>query len=134
MSVTFDVDVSKVEQLTEAIKQFQDEAETKINTYLHGEGYRRFEQAIHNAMPVSGRSWNGKRAAAKTSRSVQDKDKGENLAVTLHSTTVYGYLYFPDDGSNTKHHYGGQHFFEKGVENETTQAINDMIDILMKEV
>lgn len=134
MSETFDLDVSKMEQLTKTIKQFQAEAETKINTYLHGEGYRRFEQAIHNAMPVSGRNWNGKKAPAKTSHSIQDKDKEENLAVTLRSTTVYGYLYFPDDGSNTKNHYGGQHFFEQGVENETTQAINDMIELLMKEV
>lgn len=134
MSVTFDVEKKSHDMLIETIQKFQEDAEVKITEYLHGKGYEKFEKAIHNAMPASGRKWKGKIAPAKTSKSIQDKNKDENLAVTLRSTTRYGYLYFPDDGSNTRSHIGGQDFFKRGVENETTDAINEMIDLLMKEV
>lgn len=130
MSVTYSVDYQQIEELESAIKQYQDGAEDKINRYLHGEGYDRFDTAIHNAMPESGRKWKGKKTAARQANSLQDKNKSENLAVTIRARTAYGYLYFPDDGSNTVHHQGNQRFFERGVEQETDTAINDMIEIL----
>lgn len=92
-----------------------------------------FEKAIHNAMPESGRKWRRKKAAAKKANSLQDKNKAENLAVTIRAKTTYGYLYFPDDGSNTLHHYGNQRFFESGIEQKETEAVNDMIELLMLE-
>lgn len=134
MSVQFSVDDSGIEKLQDAIKNFQKDAEAKITQYLHGAGYKRFEKAIHDAMPVSGKKWEGKKAPAKTAKSIQDKDKHENIAVTLKSTTQYGYLYFPNDGSNTDRHYGNQRFFEAGVDSEQEQAINEMIEILMKDI
>lgn len=130
MSATYSLDYDKVQELQDTIQQYQEGAESKINHYLHGEGYDMFDKAIHNAMPESGRKWKGKKAAAKGAKSLQDKNKGENLAVTIRATTAYGYLYFPDDGSNTIHHYGNKQFFEKGVESKADKAVNDMLDAL----
>lgn len=133
MSVTFKTDTKEAQQLQEYISQYKEEAERKINSYLHGQGYELFEKSIHNAMPVSGRKWSGKKPPAKTAKSIQEKTKDENLAVTLRATTTYNYLYFPDDGSNTEKHNGNQHFFEKGVEDKTAQATKDMMELLIKE-
>lgn len=133
MSVTYGLDYESAQRLQETIKQYQENAEKKINAYLHGKGYDMFEKAIHNAMPESGRKWKGKKTAAKAADSLQDKDKGENLAVTIRAKNAYGYLYFPDDGSNTLHHYGNQRFFERGIEQKEAEAVNDMIELLMLE-
>lgn len=40
-------------------------------------------------------------------------------------TTVIEDLYFPDDGSNTVHHMGNQHFMQHGAEN-SLGAIADL--------
>ncbi len=130
MSKTYNLDYEGVKQLEDAIKNYQEHAEEKITQYLHGKGYERFEKAIKNAMPESGRKWKKKKRAAKTAASLQDKNKSENLAVTIGAKTAYGYLYFPNDGSNTIHHHGNQRFFEKGVEAEKQEAANDMIELL----
>lgn len=129
----FEVDYSGLDNLEQAIKEYPDNAEKKINQYLHGKGYSTFEKAIQNAMPVSGRRWEGKRPQAKGSKSLQDKDKGSNLEVTIRATNAYNYLYFPNDGSNTLHHFGNQQFFERGVEQETDTVVNDMLDLLQFE-
>ncbi len=130
MSVTYSLDYESALELQNTIQQYQDDAEGKINRYLHGEGYDMFDKAIHNAMPESGRKWRGKKTAAKGTKSLQDKNKSENLAVTIRATSAYGYLYFPDDGSNTIKHYGNQQFFEKGVESKADKAVNDILDSL----
>lgn len=119
-----------VQKLEDTIKEYQEGAEEKINQYLHGKGYSMFDRAIHNAMPVSGRKWKGKKAAAKDAKSLQDKNKSDNLSVTIRAKTAYGYLYFPNDGSNTERHFGNQQFFQKGVEEKADEAVNDMIDVL----
>lgn len=130
MSITYSLDEGNVLELEETIKEYQDGAEEKINRYLHGEGYEMFEKSIQNAMPESNRNWRGKNVAAKDAKSLQDSNKSENLAVTIRAKTQYGYLYFPDDGSNTIRHQGNQHFFQRGVEEKASEAVNDLIDVL----
>ncbi len=130
MSVEFSLEYDDLKAFEEAVKAYPGNAEKKINKYLHGKGYSIFEKAIKNAMPVSGRTWKGKKNAAKTSNSIEDKNKDDNLSVTLHPPTRYNYLYFPNDGTNTERHIGNQRFFERGVEQESNQAINDMLDLL----
>lgn len=130
MSITYAIEDDQLTELEATIKQYQEGAEDTINRYLHGTGYSRFEAAIRNAMPESGRKWRGKKTAAKKANSLQDKNKNENLAVTIKARQAYGYLYFPDDGYNTINHFGNQRFFEKGVESETETAVNDMIELL----
>lgn len=130
MSITYSMDESNVLELETTIKEYQNGAEEKINKYLHGKGYEMFESSIQNAMPESNRQWRGKKAAAKDARSLQDGNKSENLAVTIRAKTEYGYLYFPNDGTNTIRHQGNQQFFRQGVEEKENDAINDLIDAL----
>lgn len=130
MSITYSMDESNVLELEATIKEYQDGAEEKINKYLHGKGYEMFEKSIRSAMPESNRTWHGKKVAAKAARSLQDGNKSESLAVTIRAKTEYGYLYFPNDGTNTIHHQGNQQFFRKGVEEKENDAINSLIDAL----
>lgn len=132
MSVTYQLSDENIERLQTTIKQYQQEAEVKINQYLHGKGYDMFEKAIHNAIPESGRRWNGKKTAARKANSLQDENVSDNLSVTIKARKNYRYLYFPDDGSNTLHHCGNQRFFEKGVESNEEQAVNDMVELLTR--
>ncbi len=126
-----EVDYGEWEALEEAMKAYEGDVEKKVNGYLHGKGYEAFEKAIRNAMPQSDRK--GKTRHAKTSKSIQDKYPSANLTLTIASKKPFGYLYFPNDGSNTKHHYGNQQFFERGVEQKTNQVIEDMVELLQFE-
>ena len=119
----FRVEATEFERLENAIKNFPGEAESIINEVLHTEGSQLIQEAIRNLMPVSGREWKGKKAAAKEANSLTDM-KG-NLFVEVKSTNNYNYLYFPDDGTNTKKHAGNQQFFLKGAESQQ-EAIIDL--------
>ena len=118
----FRVEATEFERLENAIKSFPGEAETIINEVLHGEGSQLIQAEIKNLMPVSGREWKGKKAAAKEGNSLTDM-KG-NLFVEIKSTSNYNYLYFPDDGTNTKKHAGNQQFFLKGAESQQETIID----------
>ena len=73
-------------------------------------------------MPVSGREWKGKKTAAKSAKSLTDL-KG-NLFVWVKTTNNYHYLYFPDDGTNTRRHVGNQQFFLKGAESQQETIVD----------
>lgn len=119
----FRIEFSDVERLEKAIKNFPGNAENTINEVLHSQEVSdlAFEK-IKNLMPVSRKHWKGKKPAAKTSKSLRS-DNG-NLSLTVRSAKAYQYLYFPDDGSNTRRHVGNQHFFEHGGE----AAKGDIVD------
>lgn len=119
----FRVDVTEFERLQNAIKNFPGDAESVINEVLHNEGSQLIQDAVRNLIPVSGREWKGKKPAAKSAKSLTDL-KG-NLFVEVRTTKNYQYLYFPDDGTNTKNHAGNQQFFLKGAETQQ-EAIIDL--------
>ena len=118
----FRFDATEYDRLVKAIKNFPGDAEKAINEVLHGEGSQLIQKAVKNLMPVSGREWKGKKAAAKSANSLTDL-KG-NLFVTVHTRNNYGYLYFPDDGTNTRRHAGNQQFFLKGAEAQQEEIID----------
>ena len=105
----FRLDATEYDRLVDAIKNFPGDAEKAINSVFHNEGSLLIQDSIRNLMPVSGRTWKGKKRAAKDAKSLTDM-KG-NLFVIVKTTNSYNYLYFPDDGSNTKRHAGNQQFF-----------------------
>lgn len=125
----FRVDATEFERLQNAIKNFPGDAETVINEVLHGEGSQLIQDSIRNLMPVSGREWKGKKPAAKSAKSLTDL-KG-NLFVEVITTKNYQYLYFPDDGTNTKKHAGNQQFFLKGAEAQQEAIIDLCINKLI---
>lgn len=59
----FELDTKQCDEIVKAIENFADgsEAESIINDYLAGEGGDLLKQSIHDLLPVSGRTWKGKK-------------------------------------------------------------------------
>ena len=128
---TYELKASSIEKLQKSLNGYKENAEEEINTYLHGEGYQLFSKSIEDLIPVSER----KKKHAKYSNALEDRYNSsklrgggkQNLSVTIGTKPKYGYLYFPDDGSNTVHHAGNQHFFERGIERKEDEAVDAML-------
>ena len=131
MAEIFKLDVGKIDKLEKAIKEYQGNAEESINEILHQEASPLFQEAITRLMPVSGRKWKGKKGAAKSSKSL--KDIQGNLSITITTTKNYAYLYFPNDGTNTRRHAGNKQFFHQGVEDQQEEIINRCIKRLVSD-
>ncbi len=128
MSV-FRLNSQDFERLEEAMKSFQGNTEETINDVLHNEGGQLIHDEIKRLMPMSGKRWKGKKAPAKTSNSLLIV--GGNLSVTVTTKKAYQYLYFPDDGSNTRRHAGNQQFFSNSGENQKEEILNRCINRLV---
>lgn len=122
------IDIASVDKLQEAMKAYQGEVEPTINEVLHNQGGELISESVRRLIPVSGKHWRGKAPAAKSGKSLQNVN--ENLAVTVKNSKRYGYLYFPNDGSNTRRHVGNQQFFEKGGEAVRDEIIERCITAL----
>ena len=119
---SFELDFDEVESLQQKMEEYGAGAQRIINDVLHGEGGQTIKDKIHMLIPSSGRHWKGKRAPAASADSLQQVNN-EMLAVTIKSKTAYNYLYFPDDGSNTVRHAGGQQFFQHGAEDAAYSVV-----------
>lgn len=125
------INFSEVDRLIEAMKDYQGNTEEAINDVLHNEAGDLAQDSIIRLIPVSGRNWKGKKKAAKSSEPLQNING--NLSVTVTTKKSYQYLYFPDDGTNTRRHAGNQQFFKRGgeavqdeiIERCITKLIND---------
>lgn len=87
-------------------------------------------EAIMTLLPESGRKWKGKRKAAKQSAPFMQTN-GE-LSVTVKTKNAYNYLYFPDDGTNTRRHHGEQYFMYGGAEIKQDEIIDRCIAKLIE--
>lgn len=103
------------------ISQYKDDGIRVINDVLHNEGAEVIQNKIESILPVSGRNWKKKKKAASAAKPFTHVD--ELLAVTVKTRNAYGYLYFPDDGGNTKRHAGNQQFMMRGAENSEDRII-----------
>ena len=112
----------------DAVKNFPGDAEKVINEVLHNEGSILIQDAVRSLMPMSGRTWKGKKPPAKEGKSLTDL-KG-NLSITVQTKPAYHYLYFPDDGSNTRKHAGSQQFFLKGGQSQQ----ETIVDLCLKKL
>ncbi len=124
----FYVDFGKVEELEKAMKAYEGDTANAINEILHNEASPLIQEEIKRLMPVSGRDWKGKAIPAKRAKSLTAVNG--NLSVTVKTTKKYQYLYFPDDGSNTKNHAGNQQFFLRGGEAKKSEIIERCINRL----
>ena len=115
----FKIDFSDAEKLQQAMKDYQGDTEEAINDVLHNYAGDRAQEDIIRLMPVSRKQ---KGSHAKYSNSLQNVLS--NLSVTVTTAGKYGYLYFPDDGTNTRRHVGNQRFFERGGD----AAMNDIVE------
>lgn len=127
----YELKAASLEKLRQAINSCGKNVDNEINIYLHGEGCQLFSRSIENLIPVSNR----KKKHAKYSDAVHDRQNSsklrgggkEKLSVIIGTKPDYDYLYFPDDGSNTVHHAGNQHFFERGIERKEDEAVDAML-------
>ena len=115
------LDANEIDRLVASIKEYGDGAEDAINSVLHDYGAKQIGEEAKKLIHPSGRTWKGKaKSATVADPFMAQKD---NLSVTVKSKSAYNYLYFPDDGSNTRKHAGGQHFMRKGAEAATPAII-----------
>ena len=129
MASEWKLEFSDVERLHKAMEEFQGDTEATINDVLHNEAGDLAQEAIKKLMPVSGKHWRGKKPAAKRSKSLQNVPG--NLSVTVTTKKNWGYLYFPDDGTNTRRHVGNQQFFRRGGENVQDEIAERCINKLV---
>ena len=120
----FEVDVSELEELTEAIQQYGEGAGQLIDESLHGEGAQEIKNRITPLIPVSGRTWKKKGRGARFVMPGGFSQVDESLAVTVVARGKYHYLYFPDDGSNTVKHAGNKQFMRRGAEMASGKIID----------
>lgn len=123
----YKIDMTGVEDIEKALKEYKGNAEEAINDVLHNQAGQLIADSVRRLMPVSNvKPWKGKPKHAKESQSLRQINY--NLAVKVTTAGKYGYLYFPDDGTNTKNHVGEQHFFARGGE----AVKDDIIDRCLK--
>ncbi len=117
------LDAEEVEELQKLMDQYGDNAKRVIDDVLHGEGAEEIKTQIARLLPASGRRWKGKRAAATRAMPRSFEQDNELLSVTIAARGYYHYLYFPDDGSNTRKHAGNQQFMKRGAESSTDKIV-----------
>ncbi len=127
----FTVNYDQSNRLFEAINAYSDNAEDAINNVLWNEAGGLIEREIKRLLPRSNRTWKGKRAAAADANPF--KQQTFNLSVKVTTVTNYGYLYFADDGTNTKNHVGNQQFMLRGAENKADEIVSRCLGALQKE-
>lgn len=106
----YKIDATGVETLQRAIKNYKGNAEKAVNEVLHEEAGPLIQESVQRLIPVS----DAKKKHAKDAKSLRQINY--NLAVKITTAGKYGYLYFPDDGTNTQRHIGNQQFFKQGGE------------------
>ena len=123
------------ERFIKAYKNIPEVADKTINEVLQKEASPLITKSIMGLIPESNRNWAGKLPAAAKSKSVAERKKDrKNLSITIGSTSKYHYLYFPDDGSNTRRHAGNQQFFLRGAEAKQSEIIDLCINRLSDDI
>ena len=126
MSATMRVNAEDFERLQKVLENFPGNSEKSINDVLHGEGGALIQESIRRLIPESGKTWKGKAPPARSGNSLMLVPG--NLSVTTQNTKRYQYLYFPNDGTNTRRHAGNQQFFPRGVENVEREVVDRCIE------
>ena len=132
MGKWFQSDFSEVEKLQKKMEDYGAGAGQIVDDVIHGEGAEEIKKRIAPLIPRSGRTWPKKgrpAASAMPGSFVQDN---EELSVTIAARGKYGYLYFPDDGSNTRKHAGNLQFMRRGAEDAASFVIDRCVKKLIE--
>lgn len=131
-SNTLQLSQTEFERVTGFLEGYQSRAVAHINDVLWNEGATLIQEGIQYLLPESGRTWRGKKPAAKRAAPFTVTDKAA-LSVEVGTKYAYHYLYFPDDGSTTRKHAGNQQFMLRGAEAQQPHIINLCVERLTKE-
>lgn len=129
MSAVLSIEDVEFSRLMDSMKDYGAGAAEVVSDVVHSSGediYREIDPLIH----PSGRTFKGHTSSAKGA-SWQRYDTSEALAITVASTASRRYLYFPDDGSTTEHHFGDQQFMRRGAEAAAPRILEKGIDALI---
>ena len=118
----FELKADQFDALMSRIKAYGDGAEDIINDEFESFGIPEVKEDVQSLIHPSGRKWKGKKASA--AKGSPFTHKKINLGFIVKSKSAYNYLYFPDDGTNTKRHAGRQQFMIRGAE----KAAPDIMD------
>lgn len=128
----FEVRAGELDGLSEEMEKYGQGAGQIVDEVLHGEGAQLIKNRIAPLIPRSGRTWKKKgRAAAAAMPGAFAQDNGM-LSVTIAARNKYHYLYFPDDGSNTRKHAGNKQFMQRGAENAAEEVIERCLGKLLE--
>lgn len=128
----FKLEYEQTEKLISAMEEFGTGSGKVIDEVLHNEGGKYISDEIKGLLPESGRKWKGKKTAAR--RTQPFRQENNSLSVAVVSKTAYNYLYFPDDGTNTKRHRGQQYFMWRGAQNQTDRIIDLCVSRLIEKI
>lgn len=128
----FEVHAEDLDGLSAEMERYGQGAGQIVDEVLHGEGAQLIKNRITPLIPRSGRTWNKKgRAAAAAMPGSFSQDNGQ-LSVTVAARGKYHYLYFPDDGSNTRKHAGNKQFMLGGAEAAAEEVIERCLGKLLE--
>lgn len=122
MAEVFKLDATEIDSLRKITEDYGSESLKVINDVLHEEAAQVIKDKIQNLIPESGRTWKRKKASARNAQPFTQENS--MLAVTIKTVKSYNYLYFPDDGANTKKHIGNKQFMKRGAEEAAVDVIN----------
>lgn len=95
------------------------------------------DEIKENALPLvhpSGRTFKGHRQSARGAGPERVFTQTvDGLTLIVRTNRKFGYLYFPDDGSNTKRHAGNQQFMMRGMEKSTDAIIERCLAALTED-
>lgn len=123
----FEIDVTAYDGVIEMLQQAEN-SEKVVNDILHSYAAEEIKKDIKQILPTSGRRWKGKKAAA--SSTMPFRSENIDLGVWVKNKPAYGYLYFVDDGENTRKHVGNMRFMKRGAE----AAMPRIVDRIQEEL
>lgn len=127
----FAVDYAAFVELAAAMESFPERSERAVNEVLATTGAEEIARSIDALIPVSGRRFKGHSGPARGSK--WQRIVPANLSVTVTTVRKRSYLYFPDDGSNTRRHTGGQAFFFRGAQAASTAVVEQITSKIIEE-
>ena len=126
MSATFTLDDKDIDRLTNAIKNFEGEAEKAIGQYLESKADDIFQKSIINLIPVS----EANKKHAKNSAPLTGDMQG-NLSLYIHTKKQWHYLYFPNEGEGTSKGQPPHDFMGEGLDKKYDEVVNGLLDCLI---
>lgn len=129
-----DVSYEGVEKISDAMERFGKGSGQIIQGVFNEFGGYEIADNIIPFIHPSGRTFKGHRIGARAAGSDDVFQHTVNeLSLVVRSVGRFGYLYFPDDGSNTKKHAGNQQFMVKGAEKAAPKIIDRCVAKLTEE-
>lgn len=125
----YSIEADEFDSLVQKMEAYGPEAVTAINQALSESGpdiYQHVNQLIH----PSGRRFKGHSSSATASD--WSRYTPGQLSITVGTKSKFNYLYFPDDGSDTRRHAGMQNFFERGGEAAADKVIERCEEALIR--